>query len=569
MSKRTTVGILSGLSLAGYSLYKFRRQLIARQLKLPPVKNKVTVDHSLHIQMPDGVKLAATHYAPVGSGAYPTILERTPYGRNNLLSASIGRWYAERGYHVIVQDTRGRFDAEGVFEPFVNESSDGRVTADWITEQAWFNGSLAISGASYPGYIQWALAVQNPPYLKALVPAITSSEFYTVTYYQGIFGLDGSLRWLLAIKINSISTFVKEVLAQFNRRKQEEYLLQEAYAHLPIGDDDKIVTGKTVPFYQKWLAHPDYDSYWQSIDLSDKVGQVQAPAHFVSGWYDFMLPQLLADYARMKAAGHTPYLTLGPWSHLSLVGLMEQVRQGVIWFDAHLKGDRNYLRSKPVRFYVTGAKQWRETESWPPPSQAQTYFLHSLRQLSTDRPLANSEPDRYCFDPANPTPAVGGALFSPHAGSKDNRTLEARPDVLTYTTSPLTSDLEVSGPLRLDLYVRSSLEHTDFFCRLCDVWPDGRSFNVCDGIFRVEPGKAEPEVDGSLHLEMAMWDIAHLFKRGHRLRLQVSSSAYPRWSRNMGTGEPLATATKMVSAEQTIFHDEVHPSALTLPVLSD
>ncbi len=339
-----------------------------------------------------------------------------------------------------------------------------------------------------------------------------------------------------------------------------------------------VAVGHPVSFYREWLAHPSADDpYWQRLNHDPGVPHATTAAHLVSGWYDLFLRELLADYAALKAAGRAPYLTIGPWAHTDLRLMAAALREGIAWFDAHLKEDRHRLRARPVRIYVMGADReaWRELDSWPPPAQETRYYLHANGRLSTEAPAADSPPDNYRYDPADPTPSVGGPLLMIPSGPMDNRALEARPDVLTYTTPPLASDVEVIGPVRLELYARSSLAHTDFFGRLCDVHPDGRSINVCDGLFRVEPAASnlakvlEPSQgsDGILRIEVDMWATAHRFRQGHRIRLQVSSGAHPRWARNLGTGEPIASGTRMLVAGQTIYHGSAHPSALVLPVV--
>ena len=566
MKKRTVLGILGGWTLANLAVYHYRRELMAKWLGLSPATHDVAIDHKLTVTTPDGTKLATSHFSPRSAGMYPTIVVRTPYGRKSLFSRYLGERFAERGYHVIVQDTRGRFGSSGEFEPFTYEAADGHATLEWIKKQAWADDNIAMWGPSYLGYVQWAVAVDNPPELKAIVPCNTTSEFYTVS--RQTFGFDGALRWLLITKVNSTSSFIKEMVAQFGTRK-DEILLEKAAKHLPVSEADEIVVGKPIPFYRKWLEQGEAtDPYWHNSDFSDKVSGVQAPAHFVSGWYDFMLRELLADYARLRAAGKNPYLTIGPWGHLSLGGLGEQIRQGNIWFEAQMKGDHTRLRQNAVRYFVTGAKEWRETPSWPPPAQTQTRFLHSQLRLDVAPPEPESPPDHYRYDPSNPTPSVGGAIFSTKAGPADNRAIEARPDVLCYTSAPLTGKLEIVGPVCLQLYVKSNLEHTDFFGRLCDVWPNGRSLNVCDGIVRLRPDDGKRQPDGSLCLDIDFAAVAHRFLPGHQLRLQVASAAHPRWNRNLGTGDSLVTATAMLTAEQTIFHDAAHPSALSLPIVS-
>ena len=326
--------------------------------------------------------------------------------------------------------------------------------------------------------------------------------------------------------------------------------------------------GHPESFYQTWVAHrePD-DPYWQAIDLRPKVPQISVPIHLLAGWHDIFLQGQLDDYAALHAAGHNPYLTIGPWTHMDQKGMLAAVREGIDWFTAKLKGDEGAIRPYPVHLYLQGADKWLGYESWPPPVEAETpFYLQAMGQLATSESAADSPPDQYRYDPADPTPNLGGALLSTEAGQVDNRPVETRPDVLTFTTEPLTAPLTVIGPVRLRLYVRSSLEHTDFYGRLCDVQLDGRSLNVCDGLFRVQPGRGEPQPDGSLLIEVDMWATAYQFQPGHRLRLQVSSGAHPRISRNLGTGEPLMFGTTMQAAEQTIYHDPAHPSALLLPL---
>ncbi len=328
--------------------------------------------------------------------------------------------------------------------------------------------------------------------------------------------------------------------------------------------------GEPIPLYRAMLTHtqPD-DPYWAARDHSRAVAGVGAPVHLIGGWYDYYLRDLLRDYAVLKAAGREPYLTIGPWYHAHPDMLMAGLREALAWFDAQLKGKPDALREKPVRLYVTGVGAWRDWDEFPPPARETRYYLHTGGRLATGLPPATSSSGGYCYDPADPTSALGGALLaSKGAGRVDNRPLEARSDVLCYTSTPLAGDVEVAGPVRLELYARSSLAHTDFFGRLCDVYPDGRSVNVCDGLFRVAPGWGEAQPDGSLRVEIDMWATAHRFRVGHRLRLQVSSSAHPRWSRNLGTGEATATGVGMAVARQTVYHDAARPSALVLPVLA-
>lgn len=565
---RQALAVMLGLGALGWGAYRFRRQFISRWLGLPPAHYAVGVERNLRIPLPDGVTLVADHYFPKTHEAFPTILIRTPYHRR-VGSALfwIAPRFAERGYHVVVQDVRGRFASGGTFEPFVNEATDGCATLGWIARQPWFNGVLGMWGQSYLGYVQWAVAAEAPPQLKAIVPVITASQFIRLIRPQGAFALDTMLRWVFLLDASDVprKRSLRQAVLRFLR---QEGILGPALRHVPMLEADTIATGAPVSFYRDWLAHPLSDtSYWQAMDHSDRMDRVSAAPHLIAGWYDIFLHDQLADYAALRAAGHTPYLTIGPWFHLDTSGLREMLRDSLAWLDAHLKGDRTRLRAQPVRIFVMGAQEWREMEYWPPPARETRYFLQPGGELATTTPAAHAPPTCYRYNPADPTPAVGGPLMNRWGGPRDNRALEARSDVRCFTTSPLTADLEVIGPVRLELFARSNLAHTDFFGRLCDVHPDGRSINICDGLFRVAPGAGDAQPDGSLRIVIDLWATAHRFRRGHRLRLQVSSGAHPRWSRNFGTSEPIGSATGMVVAEPAIYHDVRHPSALVLPVV--
>lgn len=549
--------------LGGAAVYRRRRSLLARWLALPPPRYPAAVERGLRVPTSDGLALAADHYYPASSApsaSFPTILIRTPYGRR-LASPFYARPFAERGYHVLVQDVRGRFGSEGKFEPFANEAADGRATVRWLEKQPWFDGRLGTWGLSYVGYVQWALAATAPAAVQALVPSITSSRGLFTGLTKGAPMLDLPLRWMVLLD------------ALNNPRRMWRLLLPSgvdravtpAASHLPLSEADLVAVGKEVPFYQEALREKQRQE-WAETDYSDRLDRVTAPAHLIGGWYDFMLADLLADYTTLTQAGLRPYLTIGPWIHLDREVNRQALREGLAWFDAHLKGQQNRLRRRPVRVYLMGAGVWQDLKTWPPPAESSRLFLQAHGRLSDRLPQRHAPQDHYLYDPADPTPALGGPLFRNEAGPEDNRPLEARPDVLTYTGPPLIRNVDVIGPVSLTLFASSSLEHTDFFARLCDVHPDGRSINICEGIFRLAPGKGERLADGSVRIEIDMWATAHRFRVGHRIRLQLSSGAHPHYARNLGTGEPLASATEMRVAYQTIYHDADHPSALHLPL---
>ncbi len=575
----TTAAVTVGAAASLHAAYKLRRKWIGPVLNLPPAHYEVGVEKHLRIPMPDGITLEAEHYSPKTNGSFPTILIRTPYGLSTDLpkfNFVFGNFpvqrFVERGYHVVVQSTRGRFGSEGRWLPFFNEAADGRATMDWIAQQPWFNGALGMFGGSYVGYAQWAVAADAPPYLKALMPSITTANLVSSFWPQdNTLGLDTAARWMLATVGPNHTPSALEWGWLAMPWGQDQYLAK-AFHHLPLNEIDEVITGHPIDFFRAWLEHPAVDDpHWQAIDFRRTLANITAPMHLVTGWYDLFTRYQLEDFKALRAAGYKPYLTVGPTVHMSVNNYGLTTREGLAWFDAYLKNDPSYLRQHPVRIFVMGKNEWRELDDWPPPARDARLHLHSRRALSIDEPETASPPDRYVYDPGHPTPAIGGPILSFVAGPRDQRALENRSDVITYTTAPLREDLEVIGYPRVELYVRSTrgVEHTDFVARLCDVQPDGRSINICDGIVRLTPGQGEAQPDGSLKIAIELWPTAMCFKRGHRLRLQVCSGGHPRWSRNLGTGEPLATAARWQGAEQMIYHDQAHPSALLLPLTNE
>lgn len=534
-------------------------RLVGKFAKLPPAKlQPVMVERDLTISMPDGVVLLADRYAPRGSERPPTILVRCPYGRRGFFGLLYGRLFAERGFQVLVQSTRGTFGSGGVFDPYVNEHDDGLATIAWLKQQSWFSGVLATNGPSYLGLTQWAIARDAGTDLQALAIQVSSSNFHDRTYAGGSFGLANALSWMQMMAFQEQRRASSPSSA---RRK-----LQPLFAHLPLHDLDQLAIGQHSPFFQAWLEHPEADSdYWQRRTFDTTLKEIVAPITLMGGWYDIFLPWQLRDYCLLRESGQRPFLTIGPWAHSS-PGLMSAgVAESLAWFNAHLLGKSSHLRQLPVRIFVTGANQWRDLADWPPDALPQRFYLQSAFGLAPDLPGV-SVPDQYRYDPADPTPALVGPVLMGKSLPTDNRKLEARVDVLIYTGPRLEHDLEVIGPVQAMLFVRSSLEHTDFFVRLCDVDQRGISLNVCDGLLRVQPGQPMPAADGTLALTIDLWPTAHRFQRGHRLRLQVSSGAHPRYARNTGSGEPLASATKLLVADQFIYHDPEHPSAIVLPL---
>jgi putative CocE/NonD family hydrolase len=573
MRKRNTIGILSLLTLAGVSVYTLRRQIISRWLKLRPARYAVSVRRGVGVPMPDGVSLAADVYLPKTNRLLPTVLIRSPYGRSagvgptGWMAAFAARRLAERGYAVVVQDVRGRFDSPGTFDPFRHEGADGRATLVWLEKQPWFNAQVGMWGPSYLGYTQWAAAVDAPLYLRAIVPVVSGSRLPVLGIRDAALNADLQLRWIHTLE--SMARRRKRLgglWAWLLGARAEDRVLKRAAQTLPLRHADAVVAGRSVAFFQEWLAHPNpQEDYWRQVDVGARLGRVNAAAHLVGGWYDILLRETVDDYTGLRALGRQPYLTIGPWIHTDPAGIMESLRQSLVWFDAHLKGDRRLLRSSPVRVFVMGADEWRDLPDWPPAHRATPCYLSSDGALQSEP--GTGSPDAFTFDPHQPTPALGGNLLSEHAGRVDNRPLEKRADVLTYTGPVLEQPLEMIGTAQVELFVRSDRDYTDFFVRLCDVHPGGASYNVCDGFLRVRPGVGEAQPDGSLKLRISLWPGAQRFLAGHRLRLLVASGAHPRWARNPGTGEPEAFTEVLTPAHQQVYHDAEHPSVVILPVI--
>ena len=544
----------------------FASRFLGQALKLPPAASRdIDVQRDLRVRMPDGVVLLADRYAP-RTGPWPLrpppplVLVRSPYGRRRSWGLIFGRVFAERGFQAVIQSCRGTFGSGGTFDPFgPDEHDDGLATVAWLREQPWYPGSFGTCGPSYLGMTQWAIAADAGEELAAIAAQVTTADFRAPFYPGGSFSLETALSWLSSVGGQERPLgALRGALAQRGRRP----LLN----HLPLRDLDRLATGRAVPYWQDWLDHdtPE-DEFWKGRGPAGLLGEVSAPVSMVTGWHDIFLPLQVRDYVALRAAGRDPYLLIGPWRHADQQSVQAWLQDTLAWMRAHLTGDRAALRAQPVRIFVTGADEWRDLPAWPPEGRPHRWHLHPGGVLAQPAPPV-ADPDSYTYDPADPTPSLAGPVGLSGRARVDNRSLEARPDVLTYTSAPLAGDLEVAGEVVADLFVSSDREHTDFFARLCDVDAAGASVNVCDALLRLAPGRPERQPDGTIRARIPLWPAAHRFRRGHRLRLQVSSGAHPRYARNPGTGEPLGTAVRLVPARQQVFHDPGHPSALILPV---
>jgi uncharacterized protein len=534
-------------------------EIAGRVLRLPaPAARDLHIARDLAVPMDDGVTLLADRYAPPGDGPAPTVLVRSPYGRSGAFGFLFGRLLAERGLQTVVQSIRGTFGSGGRFNPF-DERADGLATLRWLRAQPWHSGPIGTIGPSYMGIVQWAIADQ----LDALAPSVTASQFRGMAYGGGSVSLDTALSWMLVLQVQERR--LGPLLLAFGLR----HTLPRLYDSPSMSDLDERAFGAPVPYYREWIEEMSPDSpYWAARDFSSSVGDVRAPVQLVGGWYDIFLPWMVEDFRALRAAGRRPQLIIGPWTHTSpgLLGL--SLREGTGWLRAHLLGDDRLVSDAPVRVYVTGQRRWLELDDWPPPGAVpQTLFLQPGGGLAAEPAPAGAAPSRYRYDPASPTPAVGGAMLLERRPVRDNRPLEAREDVLTFTGRPLARAVDAIGPVHADVFLRSSRPDTDVFVRLCDVDPDGESLNVCDGLIRLTSGAPPRDDDGVAPVRFELWPAGHRFAAGHRIRVQVSSGAHPRYARNPGTGEDPLRATRLLAADQEVLHDAARRSAVTITVL--
>lgn len=529
---------------------------------LPAPAFAVTVERGIRIPMPDGTQQLADRYSPRSGEPRPTLLVRTPYGRGFPYDFTYGGLFAEQGYHVLLQSTRGTGGSGGTYEPFTGEAADAQATVAWLREQPWFSGSLATIGASYLGFTQWALANDPPPELKAMVVQVSADDFYEFLYPGGAFAMEATLTGVAAM-LSQDKGFRALVGAILRLMLSHRKVTQTA----PFVPGYQRAFGRRVGYLENWLAHPAADDpYWAPRRANPDL-TATPPVQLLGGWYDVVIDQTLDSYRRLRQAGRAVRLVVGPWNHTSGFSKAMPIVAGeaLAWLRANLDGTGDVPGQTPVRVHVGeigGEGRWRDLADWPPTDAvAQSWHLHAGGTL-TDTPGEGTSSFRY--DPRDPTPSVGGPrLASNGFGPQDNRKLEARDDVLTFTGPVIGAPQEVIGPVSLRLLVRGGSPHFDVFARLCDVDAKGTSWNVCDGLLRLD-GAPPAGADGWTEIEVRMSATAHRFAAGHRLRVQVSGGAHPRWARNTGTAEQIATATSLVPVDIEINHRE---TVLSLPVL--
>jgi uncharacterized protein len=563
----------------------------------------VAVEFDVPATMRDGTVLRANVYRPTGDGPWPVLLTRLPYSKDlpGALSMLDPVQAARRGYMVVIQDTRGRFRSEGEWEPMLREREDGFDTVAWAAALPSANGQVGMYGGSYFGFTQWAAAGQQPPALRAIVPTITWDDpLRGLAYRGGALELGTMANWHLLQGFDVLARRHRAdpralAMAVAGLADEIDRLGPEGYASLPLAEFAPLRRQPVAPAFFETVAHAMDRAATEPVVVAHD--RVQVPSLNIGGWNDIFLAGTIANYQAMRQRGLPTKLLIGPWVHSLRQTPVGEVNFGfrsqitfidlkydlgglqLRWFDHWLKGlDTGMLREAPISLFVMGANRWRDEQEWPLARAVDApYYLHANGGLSIAAPAADEAPDRYTYDPADPVPTLGGSLLmTPEypGGPIDQRPIEARPDVLVYTTPPLARDTEVTGPVRLRLWAASSAPDTDFVGRLVDVHPDGRSLNLADGIVRaryrcfdageppslLEPGRPYP-------LEIDLWATSNVFKAGHRIGLQVTSSSFPRWDRNPNTGHAFGADAELRPAQQTILHDAQHPSQLVLPIV--
>jgi putative CocE/NonD family hydrolase len=566
----------------------------------------VRVEKNVEARMRDGVILRADVYRPDTQRRLPALLQRTPYSKNPEQANSLYHRLAAAGFVVVVQDTRGRYMSEGVAVPH-DEGNDGYDTVEWVASLPYVDGRVGMFGGSYSATTQLLAAAQAPPHLVALFPSASYASRYDMVFQGGAFYLADGLAWNLGQAMDARRRALDPKADRDHAiglsRAQRDTLQREWLWFLPLDGINALDLRRYSPGYFDMLAHPSYDAFWTTFDVAAKHARFQVPAYHLTGWYDALLNGTLANLAGLRAnaatdrARRNQRLIVGPWTHArpnagsrSIGDVDYGPNAGfdseslmVAWFRGWLQEDGRREtgdNGAPVRIFVMGENRWRDEQEWPLARARSTdYFLHSDGSANTlggngrlerAAPPGGAPADTFTYDPRNPVPSGNSGAYS--RAPTDQRTVEQRGDVLVYTTAPLVQSIEVTGPVRLVLWAASSARDTDFTARLVDVHPDGTARALTDGIVRARyrKGRTTPELlmpNGATEFIIEVGATSNLFLAGHRIRLEVSSSNFPRFDRNPNTGAPFGTSAEMRSAKQTIYHDAAHPSRLVLPVI--
>lgn len=569
--------------------------------------SNILIERNIMVPMRDGVRLATDIYRLEREARTPVLIARTPYNKDQMVSGTdvfdILR-AVQAGYTVVTQDVRGRYASEGSFNPHIQETADGVDAFAWAAVQPWSNGAIGTFGGSYLGATQLLPAREGPPALRAMAPSITFSDMYDGCSYQGGAKVLHDLRWVVA---NIVPAEIERRIARGEKPLSTETPLDvdTALTQLPLATHPLI--REYASFYLDWLGHSTADDYWALSSPQAGYEHIKAPALNISGWYDIFLGSTCRNYLGMKQRGGSDVarqkqrLILGPWSHMNFSGSFPEREFGwggsstaidlpgihLRWFDRWMKDvDNGIDHESPVMIFVMGIDKWRSESDWPlPDTQYRPYYLHSRGKANTldgdgtllPDPPGDEPPDVYLYNPMRPVTTIGGQVILPGAnaiGPRDQREVELRDDVLVYSTPMLDKAVEVTGPIELRLFVSSSARDTDFTGKLVDVYPDGRAMILTEGILRARyrNSLATPELlepDATYEISVDLWATANVFLPGHRIRLEVSSSNFPRFDRNSNTGGVIASepASEYRPAVNRIFHDTAHPSQLILPII--
>ena len=536
------------------------------------------------VPMRDGVKLTTNVFLPESKGRFSTLLMRTPYNRASYPAANY-KLFLDNRYAVVVQDVRGRYGSEGTFQPLDQEIPDGDDTLNWIAKQAWSDGKVGMIGGSYLGIAQWRAALSNNPHLIAIFPVVGGSDEYRDRFYSrgGAVKLGHRLLWL-----SENLKLPWPFQADF-----PDYV-----RHLPVRTSDRQATGRTVELWQESMNHPTWDDYWRKRSTWEHLADIRTPAFIVGGWYDNFVEGDLDAFSWLSRRSSAHRLVVGPWPHSMSAPFPSGITFGpesstpirryqLDWFHYWMRTvhPAPEMKTPRVRIFVMGIDKWRDEEEWPlSRARLQSWYLSSNRGANTitgdgmlaPEPASHEDTDSFTYDPRRPVPTQGGSVCcDPKVipwGPMDQRKVEAREDVLVYTSAPLKKDLEVTGTVRLRLHVATTAPDTDFTAKLVDVAPDGFARNLCDGILRLRYRNGLDKVvlakAGEVYsVQIEVGVTSNVFRAGHRIRLDISSSNFPRFDRNPNTGRLGADETELRTARQTVYHGKVRASQLILPVV--
>ncbi len=550
-------------------LSRITGRAVDRALGLPAANQPYMTRRDVGVPMPDGVVLLGDHYRPAGTGGpRPVVLIRSPYGRAGVAAVLFAAPLARHGFQVFIQSTRGTFGSGGEFRPFLHEHADGLATVAWLRKQRWCDGTVSMVGGSYLGHTQWAIAPYVDPPLKSVSLHITAARITAAFYEHGAPGLRNALSWSALIGNQERGRLLSLIPNPLQLAR-----IKRALRKLPLQAADVDVAGAPVLFWRDFVDHAaPGDSFWVGVDHDSADLTRMPPVSMVTGWWDLFLPEQLRDYAALRAAGVSARLTVGPWLHGEPGELRAITQQDIAWLSHHLAGGPPPAGPQ-VRLFLQQAGTWLDCEQWPPAgSSAVSYHLRAAGGLATKAEPGSAAPATFTYDPADPTPSVGGPLLNPPGKQADNAAVESRPDVLTYTSEPLRADTDLVGQVTARIYVRTSLPHADVFVRVCDVDTESVSRNVVDGIRRLSPQTVpapdvEAGADGVLAVDVTLFPTAYRMLAGHRIRVQVTGGAFPRYARSFGTAEPFGAARSGKRCRFEVFADPQHPTHVQLPVL--